>query len=40
MKREKGDLFEVSQSRFKEINSSKFGKLAEEVKEKPKKDKK
>lgn len=37
---EVGEVFEVSQSRYKEINSTKYGKLVEEVKEKPKKDKK
>jgi hypothetical protein len=40
VKREKvGEVFEVSPERFKEINSTKHGKLVEKVKE-PKKDKK
>lgn len=37
--REKNDVFEVSKERFKEINSTKYGKLVTEVKEsKPKKE--
>lgn len=32
--REKGDIFTVSQERFKEINSTKYKKLVEKVNEK------
>lgn len=32
--RAKGDTFEVSQARFKEINATRHGKLVEEIKEK------
>lgn len=39
VKRAKGEVFDLSQERFKEINSTRFGKLVEKVKE-PKKDKK
>lgn len=35
--REIGEEFEVSKERFKEINSTKYGKLVEEVKEEKKK---
>lgn len=35
--RETGDVFEVNKKRFKEINSTKHGKLVEEVEEKKKK---
>lgn len=35
--REVGEEFEVSKERFKEINSTKYGKLVEEVKEEKKK---
>ena len=33
-RRIKGEIFEVTEKRFKEINNSGFGVLAEEVKEK------
>ncbi len=35
--REVGEEFEVSKTRYKEINSTKHGKLVEEIKEKKKK---
>lgn len=35
--RKPGDAFVCSRERFEEINSAGYGKLAEEVKEKPKK---
>ena len=35
--REAGEEFEVSKERYKEINSTKFGVLVEEVKEEKKK---
>ncbi len=35
--REVGEEFEVSKERFKEINSTKYGQLVEEIKEEKKK---
>ena len=38
--REVGEEFEVTKKRFEEINSTKYGKLVEEVEEEKKKKKK